>query len=154
MDKQSCERVKDKRVLVLLALGAGILSTGWFAAKPEIQSWYYNLTPSGSLKFPVVVRTAKEVFSVPDLDVVKLSAETACADTPPQLAIFFDLPLPVNRADENTLTMLPGIGPRLAEKIVMFRREQGKISGPEVLTRIDGIGKNLTERLSKMVCFD
>ena len=145
---------KDKRLLVLLALGAGILSTGLFAPKLGIHSCYYNMMPSGSLKFPVVVRATKEVFSTSDLDVVKLSAETACADTPPQLALFFNLPLPVNRADANTLTMLPGIGPRLAENIVMFRREQGKISGPEVLTRIDGIGKKMTERLATMVCFD
>ena len=73
---------------------------------------------------------------------------------PPKLAVFFDLPLPINRADEKALSMLPGIGPRLAENIVNFRREQGKISGSEILPRIDGIGNIMTERLSKNFCFD
>jgi hypothetical protein len=154
MDQQNHVDKKDKRVLVLLALGAGILLTGWFTPKPELQSCDYYLLPSDGRKFPVVARTAKEASSLAGLDRVKISAETSCADTPPQLALFFDLPLPVNRADHHSMTMLPSIGNQRAEDIISLRRQQGKISGLEVLTRVDGIGKKLAERLSPMICFD
>jgi competence ComEA-like helix-hairpin-helix protein len=50
--------------------------------------------------------------------------------------------------------MLPGIGNKRAEDIISLRRQQGRISGLEVLTRVDGIGKKLTKRLSPMICFD
>ena len=49
-----------------------------------------------------------------------LSPATSCRDTPPQLALFFALPMPVNRADHETLTMLPGIGPGLADNIIAY----------------------------------
>lgn len=155
MDEQNCEKEKDKRVLVLFALGAGILLTGWFTPEPELLSCDYYQYPSEGRKLPVVVRTEKGTYSPPpDLDRVKISAETSCAETPPQLALFFDLPLPINRADFHSITMLSGIGKQRAEDIISLRKQQGKISGLEVLTRVDGIGKKLAKRLSPMICFD
>jgi len=154
MDKQNCGSKKDKRLLVLLALGGGILGGAWFSPKPAPQSCDYYWSPSGGRNFPVVVCTAKKAPDATGVDFVRLSTDTPCADTPPQLAMFFNLPLPVNRADHNTLTMLPGIGPRLAENLILYRRGQGKISGPEALVQVDGIGKNLADRLLPMICFD
>ena len=154
MDQQNHVDKKDKRVLVLLALGAGILLTGWLAPKPELQSCDYYQVSSESRKFPVVARTAKGAYSSPGLDRVTISKEISCADTPSQLALFFDLPLPVNRADHHSMTMLPGIGNKRAEDIISLRRQQGTISGLEVLTRVDGIGKKIAKRLSPMICFD
>ncbi len=155
MNEQNCGKEKDKRVLVLFVLGAGILLTGWFAPEPELQSRDYYQHPLEGRKSPIVVRTVKGTYSPPpDLDRVKISAETSCAETPPQLALFFDLPLPINRADFHSMTMLSGIGKQRAEDIISLRREHGKISGLEALTQVDGIGKKLAERLSPMICFD
>jgi competence ComEA-like helix-hairpin-helix protein len=47
----------------------------------------------------------------------------------------------VNSADVEDLMAVPGIGPRLAERIIIQREERGKFSGIEELTRIQGIGK-------------
>ena len=141
-------------MLVLFALGAGILLTGWFAPEPELLSCDYYQHPSEGRKSPVVVRTVKKESSPPGYDFVKISTETSCADTPPRLALFFDLPLPINRADFHSMTMLPGIGKQRAEDIIALREQNGKISGLEVLTRVDGIGNNIAERLSPMICFD
>lgn len=154
MDKQNCGKEKDKRLLVLLALGAGILLTGWFAPKLEPQSCDYYHLPSEGRKFPVVIRTVNEDSMAPGFDFIKISAETSCTGTPPQLALFFDLPLPINRADYHSMTMLPGIGKQRAEDIISLRSQLGRISGLKVLTRVDGIGKNLVQRLSPMICFD
>ena len=141
-------------MLVLFALGAIILLTGWFVPEPELQSCDYYQLPSEDREFPVVARIAKEASSPTGLGRIEISAETSCADTPPQLALFFDLPLPVNRADYHSMTMLPGIGKQRAEDIIAFKKQQGKISGLEVLTQVDGIGKKIAERLSPMICFD
>jgi len=142
-------------MLVLLLLGVGSLAASWLIPAPEpcFTDFFYQKI-SEDRKVPLVVRTAGKSYSEYGLELVKLSAGTACADTPPQLAMFFDLPMPLNRADQTSLAMLPGIGPRLAEQIFMFREETEKISGPAALGRINGIGKRLTERLAPMLCFD
>ena len=47
----------------------------------------------------------------------------------------------VNLADLEDLTAVPGMGPRLAERIIGQREEQGRFSGIEELGKIHGIGK-------------
>lgn len=47
----------------------------------------------------------------------------------------------VNLADLEDLTAVPGIGPRLAERIIGRREERGRFSGIEELGKIHGIGK-------------
>jgi competence ComEA-like helix-hairpin-helix protein len=47
----------------------------------------------------------------------------------------------VNLADLEDLTAVPVIGPRLAERIIGQREEQGRFSGIEELGKIHGIGK-------------
>ena len=47
----------------------------------------------------------------------------------------------VNLADLEDLTAVPGIGPRLAERIICQREERGKFSGIEELGKIHGVGK-------------
>jgi competence protein ComEA len=50
--------------------------------------------------------------------------------------------------------MLPGIGPRLADNIIAYRKKHGVITGQSDLKRVTGIGRNLTKSLSPMICFD
>jgi competence ComEA-like helix-hairpin-helix protein len=47
----------------------------------------------------------------------------------------------VNLADLEDLTAVPGIGPRLAERIIGQREERGRFSDIEELGKIHGIGK-------------
>ncbi|MCP3903759.1 MAG: helix-hairpin-helix domain-containing protein [Planctomycetes bacterium] len=60
------------------------------------------------------------------------------------------------RIDLNTcpaaeLTVLPGIGPRLATRIVAEREAGGPFARLEDLRRVDGIGPALTERMAPYV---
>jgi DNA uptake protein ComE-like DNA-binding protein len=72
----------------------------------------------------------------------------------PRLALFFGQPLAVNRADAETLTLLPGIGPYLAKKITNYR-ECGKVlNSPELLENIPEIGRMRTARLAPFLRFD
>jgi hypothetical protein len=150
--------INDLRLPVLIILGAIILAVGRYTPEPDLRaSSYFLLSSSTERKGPKILRVLQaeagrdEISALPALTMI--TPDLACAETPPELALFFNLPLPVNRADHHTLTMLRGIGPKLAEKIIAFRESQGDIGGPEDFIRIKGIGPKMTERLSPLLCF-
>lgn len=53
----------------------------------------------------------------------------------------------INRADEQTLTMLNGIGEVLAARIVQYRDEHGPFQSLEDLIKVKGIGEATVERI-------
>ena len=57
------------------------------------------------------------------------------------------LRIDVNSAEEAQLDLLPGIGPRLATRIVEERRAQGSFASLDELMRVAGLGPRLVERL-------
>lgn len=57
------------------------------------------------------------------------------------------LRIDVNSAEEAQLDLLPGIGPRLAARIVEERRTQGSFASLDELVRVAGLGPRLVERL-------
>jgi competence protein ComEA len=63
------------------------------------------------------------------------------------------MPVNVNRAAEQELELLPGIGPQLARRIVQVRESIGLFSSPEEFLRVPGIGKKLVEKMRGRVCF-
>uniref|UniRef100_UPI0040559D76 ComEA family DNA-binding protein n=1 Tax=Candidatus Electronema sp. TaxID=2698783 RepID=UPI0040559D76 len=78
----------SKRVLILLLLAALILAAGWQAPLSDAGSSTY-FWADGRLIRSQGSRAGQGI---------RLDAGTACADTPPELSAFFNLPLPVNRA--------------------------------------------------------
>ncbi len=54
-----------------------------------------------------------------------------------------------NEADARRLAELPGIGPKLAERILLDRRENGRYVRAEDLLRVRGIGPKLLEKIRK-----
>ena len=62
--------------------------------------------------------------------------------------------IPVNRADAELLTTVPGIGPALAEKIVTERELNGLFHASMDLTRVHGIGSRRAEQFQNYLCFD
>jgi len=56
----------------------------------------------------------------------------------------------INSADTATLSQLPGIGPKTAEKITAFRTEHGPFKNLDELTQIKGIG---SKKLAKITPF-
>ena len=57
------------------------------------------------------------------------------------------LKIDVNSAEEAQLDLLPGIGPRLAARIVEERRTAGSFASLDELVRVAGLGPRLVERL-------
>ena len=59
--------------------------------------------------------------------------------------------LNVNAANEAELTVLPGVGKVTAERIVVFRTEQGPFKSVDDLTLVKGIGKKMLEKIRPLV---
>jgi competence ComEA-like helix-hairpin-helix protein len=59
----------------------------------------------------------------------------------------------INRADAQTLQLLPGVGPTIAERIVR-ERNKSPFSSLDDLTRVNGIGAKTAARLAPYVVFD
>ena len=59
--------------------------------------------------------------------------------------------LDVNRATEQDFDALPGIGPRLAERIMEYRQSVGAFHALDELRAVKGIGKKKFERIRPLV---
>lgn len=59
--------------------------------------------------------------------------------------------LDLNRATERDFDALPGIGPRLAERIVEYRKSVGAFHSPDELRDVKGIGKKKFEQIRSLV---
>lgn len=59
--------------------------------------------------------------------------------------------LDLNRATEKDFGALPGIGPRLAERIMRYRQSVGAFQSPDELRAVKGVGKKKFEQIRPMV---
>ncbi len=57
----------------------------------------------------------------------------------------------INTADLETLTTLPGIGPKMAERISAYREANGPFKRVEDLLNVKGIGEKVLEKLKPLV---
>ena len=57
----------------------------------------------------------------------------------------------INTASKDDLVALPGIGQTLAERIVLFRGNEGKFGSAEDLQKVKGISKKKFEKLKPFV---
>jgi competence protein ComEA len=60
-------------------------------------------------------------------------------------------PLDVNSATAEELQVLPGIGPKIAERIVKYREKHGPFSSVEDLTKVKGIGEKKLDKVRPFV---
>ncbi len=57
------------------------------------------------------------------------------------------LAIDINRAEAAELSCLPGIGPKIANRIVEYRREHGPFKSSHELLQVPGVGPRLVEKL-------
>lgn len=62
-------------------------------------------------------------------------------------------PVNVNRADAAELQTLPGVGPSLAQNIIIYRQQHGALKSLSDLDAVKGIGPKKLEKLSPYVRF-
>jgi competence protein ComEA len=64
-----------------------------------------------------------------------------------------DGPVDVNTADAGQLETLPGIGGRLAERLVAFREANGPFASPEDLLDVNGVSEHLLDEITPYLWF-
>ena len=63
-----------------------------------------------------------------------------------------DSSININKATEQELKNLPGIGASLASKIIDYREQNGKFSTVEDIKKVNGIGNNKFENIKEYIC--
>ncbi len=63
-------------------------------------------------------------------------------------------PIAFNSASLDELCALPGVGPKLAEKIISHRTRVGTVKNEADLLKIPGIGKKKAKNILKNIIFD
>ncbi len=58
----------------------------------------------------------------------------------------------LNTADAAGLDELPGVGPKIAERIITWRTEHGRFTSIDELSEVSGIGDKMLSRLRSLVC--
>jgi len=169
---------KDRRLLVLILLGCLTLlpnielkKTDQLSADQEGLYYFYlgndisqppiihrisKLKQLNSLSSSKYLLLSDKVVSGRAIRILNIADKSSIyrLSPPPYYALFFGFPLQINLADNQTLNMLPGIGPSLASRIMDFRSEHGIINDLQSLQGIQGIGPILIEKLRPLLSFD
>jgi competence ComEA-like helix-hairpin-helix protein len=128
---------KDKRVLVLFLFGISLLILDLVPLqKAQV------LVEEETVEYPLTVNGAEKKFTLEE------------GKLPPRLAFFFNRSMAINRASRQDLSLLPGIGEQLADRIVSFRERNGVLNKRQDLEQIPGIGRKMSNRIASLVSFE
>ena len=140
---------KDKRLLVLFFFIAAVLIADCLPMASLAPRYHYGVSEQQGRA--VVVANTKPLPH----GIQTLAAHIPItADMPPRLALFMGQPLPINRADQRTLALLPGIGPYRAAAIAAFIQTHGPLTSGEELQHIAGIGPKTVEQILPLIRFE
>ena len=64
------------------------------------------------------------------------------------------IPIAINTASLYVLCAIPGVGPKMAEKIITYRKTHGPLKKEADLLKISGIGKKKSKIILKSIKFD
>ena len=136
--------MKDRQALVLLFFIVILLFSVFFRPNhPSDNSDRFTWLPSqeshDNFDQTVLVKNRQASSTTPDID--------------PGMAYLIGIPFAINKADAEDLSLLPGIGPELAQKIILYRIENGLFSDHKSLENISGIGANTSQKLAPLLTF-
>ena len=116
-----------------------------------------STTTYGQLYEQAGITSPKNPEFDPNLQVEQYASITLTQDKPltttinPTLAPLVFQPLPINRANAEQLATIPGIGPKLAKRIIKRRNKMGKFTSLDQLIKVKGIGRKKLGMLKKAV---
>ena len=137
-----------------------IIKFGMFAATMGVVFWIGWTLPTS---FDRASDLASESFEGSQAEIVSDSGRgtavspspvTPLPDQPATAAApkrSYKGPLDLNRATDQDFDALPGIGPRLAERIMEYRQSVGVFHSLDELRAVKGIGKKKFDRIRPLV---
>ena len=127
--------------MLMLAVTVGILYWAMEQGNaPELEQSTATVTQDAA------PRDVGEPDAVPEVQEVRTAPVTASR---PNRAVRF--PLDLNQARLEELMELPGIGEKLAQRVVQYRKTHGGFRSVEDLRKVRGIGEKRMERLRPLV---
>jgi len=127
--------------MLMLAVTVGILYWAMEQGNtPELEQTATAVTQDAA------PRDVGEPDAVPEVREVRTAPATASR---PSRAVRF--PLDLNQARLEELMELPGIGEKLAQRVVEYRKTHGGFRSVEDLRKVRGIGEKRMERLRPLV---
>lgn len=140
---------KDRRMLVLFLCAVLLLSCDCLSLSRSFFPGLFFDDHSGSVR-------ADRLFPADSGDIASKTwpGHDGAGRMSPQLCFFLGRPMAINRASLQDLVLLPGIGERLAARILAYRQEYGPIHSVAELAKIRGISKKLGRKISPMISFD
>lgn len=146
------ETETDQRVLVLLAVGlflAGLCLVDRADSKVVAPS----RSPSSYVWLAGNALTTEGLYQ---LRLPTSESDTPWADfsLPPNIAPLFFRPIAVNRSSGEVLTFLPGVGDRLAERIIIARQKSGGIKNEAELAGVTGFNHRKLQMLRPLLSYE
>ena len=139
-------------LLVKLAMLAATMGVVFWIGWTVPQSRYADADRGGSAQaneyFSVTSAPKEQSAAVTETSIAGLSNTPRSMQVPSRSTL---ATLDLNRASEQELEALPGIGPVLAERIVEYRQARGTFRDVEELRKVKGIGKKKFERVRALV---
>ena len=132
----------------------------WITGSPRIKEGLYLLTLKQLREtFPELLPLVTIPSTSPEFDsgvsaIQYKSDLPQLINSPPAVANIFFQPISINRAEKEILSTLPGIGPKLAERIVRRRENSGLFRSKNELLHIAGIGPKKLDRLLDHIILD
>ncbi len=128
---------------------------GMYTRRETIAAALFGVAVAGIVWGPVILRPFSSPHAV-DLQTLHLpedrlvqarisSAQTRVAKVKPTGRV------DINHADAAALQGLPGIGPTLAQRIVMHRKAYGPFAGTRGLLEVDGIGPKRFDKIESWI---
>jgi len=177
------EKSPDDRILVLLVFGLGISLLHWAGFLPPVArtvsantyftgNHYYIWKETGGSPAGLFHFSSPAALPEKDLQTkMELLARESIRDNPrpaatlvgnllsgtppePHVAPLFFQPVSVNRAPAEVLATLPGIGEKLAARIVAHREKDGPFRQPADLLKVNGIGPGKFNTISGLFIID
>lgn len=144
----------EKRVLMLVlslfCVGSLVRFSPWDL--PEIGSVPVEFRESPEQEIFLQKKTEKSIEKAEIITENEKIERKTKQKTKKKTEILF--PIAINTASSEVLCAIPGVGPKMAEKIITYRKTHGPLKKEADLLKISGIGKKKSKIILKSIKFD